>query len=54
MLSIDDVRWRPFMLWMSLNYISLPIWMCTLCAITNRHAVVGFNEARPAKSLKAV
>lgn len=53
MLSMDDAEWRPVMLWMSLNYVSLPIWMCILCAITNRHAVVGFNEARPAKGGKA-
>ena len=54
MLAIDDGEWRPVMLWMSLNYVSLPIWMCALCAITNRHAVVGFNEARALKSDKAI
>jgi len=49
MLSMDDGEWRPVMLWMSLNYVSLPIWMCALCAITHRHAVLGFNEARSGK-----
>jgi len=43
-MGVDDERWRPFMLWMSLNYLALPIWMCAICAITARHAVVGFNE----------
>ena len=49
MLSMEAAEWRPVMLWMSLNYVSLPIWMCALCAITNRHAVLGFNEARGRK-----
>ena len=44
MLSLDDDEWRPVMLWMSLNYVSLPLWMCCVCAITGRHAVVGFNQ----------
>lgn len=43
-MSIDDERWRPFMLWMALNYLALPLWMVAICAITARHAVVGFNE----------
>ena len=43
-MGVDDERWRPFMLWMSLNYLALPLWMCMICAITARHAVVGFNE----------
>ena len=45
MLPIGSAEWRPVMLWMSLNYTALPLWMCYLCAITHRHAVKGFNEA---------
>ena len=48
-MGVDDLRWRPFMLWMSLNYLSLPLWMCGICAITARHAVVGFNERAGAR-----
>ena len=43
MLDVDDERWRPFMLWMALNYVALPAWMCFVCAITARRMIVGFN-----------
>lgn len=43
MLPIDDVRWREFMLWMSLNYVALPLWMCYICAITGRRPIVGYG-----------
>ena len=44
LMPVDDEGWRPFMVWMSLNYLALPLWMVAICAITARHAVVGFNE----------